>query len=221
MTSNAPYTSSLTKAPGYDTLGSGKRIPVHYNSVNKNIVLNATRPLKYIGTPGTGWTATEYGDSWQRVTLLRATSSVPTIAISGAGAAGVGQTIYTFPSKDIVVGPPGKYAIKITAASHPTDTPVVGLGTVVASGAVSVLSGTATFQDIVTGTAVTGVDGSLNTFGIDKTGVFKSAGSTPKLFLNLAATWTGADTLTIGVGSSIIFRWYPMDITEDQAIATD
>lgn len=220
-TSNTPYTSSLKQAPGYDTQGLGKRTAVHYYDHAKNVVLNALKPLKYIGTPGTGWTATEYGDSTQRLTVLRATSSVAKFTIAANASEGHGQAIYTFPTKDLFIGPPAKYTIGITAASNPSDTPVLGLGTVVASGAISVLSGTATFQDISTGTALSGENGAFNTFGIDKTGVFKQANTTPTLFLNIAGAFSGADTLTIKPGSTIMFRWYPMDITEEQAVSTD
>lgn len=219
--SNSPFVSSNLQAVPADSHGVGKRSPMHYHDKDKNVVVGALKPIKYIGTPGTGWTATEYGDNWSRTTLLRATTACSTIAIAAAANEAHGQIIYTFPSKDIVIGPPAKYSIGLTAASHPTDTPVVGLGTVIATGAVAVLSGTATFQDVVTGTAISGENGAVNTFGIDKTGVFKSAGSTPKLHLNIAGAFAGADTLTILPGSTIIFRWYPLDITEDQAVSTD
>ena len=42
-------------------------------------------------------------------------------------------------------------SVGISGVSTTTDTPDVGLGTVIASGAVTVLSGTATFENIITG----------------------------------------------------------------------
>ena len=94
-------------------------------------------------------------------------------------------------------------------ASEPidADTPDVGLGTVIASGVVSVLSGTATFENIMTGQTFNDCNGTAEV----KTTVATSSpfalvvetADAHTVYLNVADTWAGADDIT-GTGTIII-----------------
>jgi len=92
----------------------------------------------------------------------------------------------------------------LTVGTTTTDTPDVGLGTVIATGAVAVLSGTGTFEDIITGQtwnkALTGV---VDHFATLFTGVVTEATTVPlipaagagtAIYLNAADGWAAGVT---------------------------
>lgn len=208
--------SSNSTTPSYNSKPVGQRIPVWYSDNSKHIVVARLKPMHFFGTPNTGWTALEYGDATRRHTLLTSTSSVATFAPAGAANQALGNLVYTFPVKDCCIGSGARMKIGFTAAVTPAATPVIGLGTVVGVGAVAVLTGTATFIDVMGSQTVTVTcNGTVAQYIDAKTAVPKLGSSAPKLFLNIAAAWAAADVLTIGVGSTIMFNWSPMDTTEE------
>ena len=164
------------------------------------------------GTANTGVTAAEYGDGYQHTTVLTV-SQVNALTIADNAAIADGRLLYTFPAGAIVID----YAymtMGMTAASAEaqSDTPDVGLGTVIASGAVSVLSGTATFEDIITGQTATDANGTAtvkttlptagNPFVIE-------SGDAHTLHFNVADTWaddTGGD-LTADISGTVVLVW--------------
>ena len=86
----------------------------------------------------------EYGDKRQHVTELFINGALP--AIAGGASLGVGRLLYTFPAGVIRIhGAYMSLGITQTQGNINADTPDGGLGTVIASGAVAVLGGTATF----------------------------------------------------------------------------
>lgn len=104
------------------------------------------------GTAGTGTTATEYGDGFHHVTRLAMAGVLPNI---GSGVTlGLGLLVYTFPAGVILVDAV-HMDVGITQSQGfiNADTPEVGIGSVIAVGAVSALNGTSTFEDYVTGTS--------------------------------------------------------------------
>ena len=103
-----------------------------------------------VGTAETGVTAVEYGDGYHHLTELTVSTTLP--AIAGGADLAVGKLLYTFPAGVIAVNVSHmSLAIQQTEGNITADTPDGGLGTVIASGAVAVLSGTATFENILTG----------------------------------------------------------------------
>lgn len=110
------------------------------------------------GTPATGVTAVEYGDGVHHKTVLTIDTVLP--AIAGGANLGVGKLIYTFPAGNVQVQAASMdVAIKQSTNKITADTPEIGLGTVIASGAVDVLSGTATFEDILTASVAADCNG--------------------------------------------------------------
>jgi len=103
-----------------------------------------------VGTAGTNVTATEYGDGRSHITKLTLTSAA--ITIGDNASLGTGSLIYTFPAGPLHVESSSiNVGVTLTTGTPTTDTPEIGLGSVVASGAVAVLGGTPAFEDIMGG----------------------------------------------------------------------
>lgn len=170
------------------------------------------------GTVGaTTVTADEYGNAIDHVTKLTLTSfAVGTIADNAALA--FGALMYTFPAGTILVPEMTIVGGLTGAVSVTAQTPEVGIGSAVASGASATLS--TTMEDYIDGGATGGIGGDSTAPDIAGTTFYKSAlftnpvivktssGKARTLYLNVAATWAdvaaaGAMTFT-GV---VTFRW--------------
>jgi len=167
-----------------------------------------------VGTANGTVLATEYGDGRNHITVL--TLSNETLdAPTAAAAEGHGQLLYTFPA--------GVHVHEVTTmnvalqggGTVDADTPDIGIGSVIATGAVSVLGGTATFEDYVDGSAAADCSGTPTAVGPVGatagvlTGIsLNGAADVKAVHLNYADTWAGADTLT-GSGT-VILKWSVM-----------
>lgn len=158
----------------------------------------------------TGLTVAEYGNESNHKTVL----TMDTMAAgspTGAAALGFGTKIYTFPTTGAVVVKSSKIDFSLQGGGTvDADTPDVGLGTVVASGVVSVLSGTATFENIHTGQTFNDCNGTAevksNLATASPFNLVLETG-TNDLYLNIADTWAGADSLT-ATGTITLFWDY-------------
>lgn len=140
-------------------------------------------------------------------------------AISGDAALGFGQKIWDFHEAEVaIVG--ARMNVNLTAPDGLGSTAgEIGLGTVVASGAVAVLSGTATFEDILTGHTVSNLTKSgsdtNNEVAVDGivAGSLDGTTTAKDVFLNYASTFdqTAAEELTI---SGTVELWY-IDLGDD------
>jgi hypothetical protein len=163
-----------------------------------------------LGTAGSSAiTVDHYGDGNDVKTEL--TISGLSYTIAGAAAEGVGALLFTFPA--------GAHLHEVTymnvtltgGGTVDADTPDVGIGSVIATGAVSVLSGTPTFEDYITGQTATDCSGTA----ITKTTVatagaltgisVNESGDTKTVHLNLDDTWAGADTIT--AAGTVVLKW--------------
>lgn len=161
--------------------------------------------------------AEEHGDSLYHVTKLTLTAFALGTSADNASL-GIGNKFYTFPAGTIEIEEATIVGGITAAISITTNTPEVGIGTVIASGAVSVLSGTATFEDVIDGN-LSGVGGDTVAPNVAGGAFYKnmagaptliktSGGKARDLFLNCAAAWAdvaaaGAVTFT-GV---ITLKW--------------
>jgi hypothetical protein len=152
-------------------------------------------------------TAAEHGSGIDHLTVLTCTAfTVGTTADNAA--LGIGASLYTFPAGTILVDSTSMVGSLTATMDVTTDTPEVGLGTVIASGVVSVLSGTATFEDLLDGNA-SGTGGDTVAPDVAGTTFYKtssftapiciktSGGKSHTVFLNAADTW--ADVTTAGL----------------------
>lgn len=172
------------------------------------------------GTPSTISTVTvqENSTGSDVVTILTLTNFVVG-ALAGAGAAlGMGNIVYTFPAGQHFELVYGFSSLSLTAAGTAVNTDT-GLGSVIASGAVSVLSGTATFEDRLTGqtiaTAPTGGTAAsallAATAGIGTGISLNVAGSVKNVFLNSAGTWNVNNVGNLTASGVIVLKWVKMN----------
>lgn len=173
---------------------------------------NSSTLLSGIGTLGSGVSAKHFSaDGRHFVTEL--TFSGITVGTVAAAAKGIGVAVFTLPSGvALVENSYMSVALDNADASCDADDPKVGLGSVVASGAVSVLNGTATFMDYITEQTATNCD------GVTPTVAFKNAtaganagislnvsGSSKVFYLNAAVAWSGTTTIT--ATGTITINW--------------
>lgn len=185
------------------------------------IASNYVRALTPLGsTPSTisTITATEYSNGKDVTTVLTLTDFVVG-ALAGAGAAlGMGNIIYTFPAGQHFELVYSLSDIVLTAAGTAVNTDT-GLGSVIASGAVSVLSGTSTFEDRLTGQTIATAAGGgtavskllAATAGIG-TGISLNATSSVKdVFLNSAGTWNANNVGNLTASGVVVLKWTIMN----------
>jgi len=150
-----------------------------------------------VTTAGTTVVTNETGNGIDFTSRLTLTAFA--IGTSGDNASlGIGASLFSYPA--------GAYMVKrvtlnlgITAAISVTaQTPLVGLGTVIATGAVSVLSGTPTFQDSLAGVAVADVAGTKKLYSNTPptAPLVVATGGVHACFLNVAVAW--ADVVAAG-----------------------
>lgn len=161
------------------------------------------------GTAATGVTATEYGDGIRNLTKLTFGDKAGGFAfpaIAGGANLAVGALAYTFPAGDILVGRVATYDLTLTEddGNITADTPDVGIGTVIGTGVVAVLGGTATFEDILTGQtsvalAVTDVAATVN-----KT---IQAAAAHTVYLNAADGWAASGEDDMSASGDVWLEW--------------
>lgn len=177
----------------------------------KNKVLTNT---KNVGVKAASTvTVEEFGDGVHHVTKLTLTDFVVGALAGAAAALGVGKKLYTFPAGAHVEG--ASYidlSLKAAGTAVNTDT---GLGSVIATGAVAVLSGTTTFEDRHTGQTIataaaggTAVKSLKNTTAGLQTGIALNISTSVKdVFLNAAGTWNANNTGNLTATGTIVLVW--------------
>lgn len=177
--------------------------------------VNSATLLDGIGTAGSGVSAKHYSADGRHITSVLTLDDFVVGALAGAAAAlGLGDIVYSFPAgvhlEEVYYQ---SLSMKAAGTAVNTDT---GLGSVVASGAVSVLSGTATFEDRLTGqtlaTAASGgtaaAAGPLGATAGILTGISLNAASSVKnVFLNSAGTWNVNNTGNLTATGTIVLVW--------------
>lgn len=160
-----------------------------------------------VGTAGTGTTATEYTWGNKRTTVLAMAGTLPAIS---AGANAYGLLIYTLPagvSRSVRV----TMSVGIDGAETniDADQPKVGVGSVIATGGVSDLTGTTGFDDYSTEAIAANCTGTATVFAFD-TAEFSlrmnvSTG-VKAIYLNVADTWAGTDSGAV-LSGYVVLEW--------------
>lgn len=168
-------------------------------------------------TPVSTVAVAEFGDGRDITTVLTLTDFIVGAIPSANAALGVGNIVASFPAGQHLelVYSFSALNLKVPSTGKATKT---GLGSVVASGAVSVLSGTATFQDRLSGqdittsatggTAVSAIAGA--TAGIGTGIALNGTGSVKNVFLNAAATWVTGNAGNLTASGIIVIHWTRM-----------
>ena len=171
-----------------------------------------------LGTTPVGTvTIKEYGDGRDITTVLTLTNFIVGALAGAAAALGVGNIVYAFPAGQHLELVSAFSAIVLTAAGTAVATDT-GLGSVIASGAVSLLSGTTTFEDRLTGQTInTAPDGGAAvsallaaTAGIGLGISLNVAASIKNVFLNSAGTWNADNTGNLTASGTIVLKWTRM-----------
>lgn len=165
---------------------------------------------------GTTLTAAEYSTGADVVTVLTLNGfQVGTLA---GATLGVGAICYSYPASDQHLELVSSFS-NVSAKVPGTGTAgVIGLGSVIASGAVSVLSGTATFQNRVTGTAITpsATGGTaINTIVAVTAGIGTGIGlngtaSVKDVFVNMSGAWDSTNIGALTLTGQIFLKWVRM-----------
>jgi len=163
------------------------------------------------GTAGTGCTVTHYYAGNQHNITTKITISDLAITTGDNASLGIGKLIYTFSDVYPLVIQSTSIAVGLTSNTDVTnDTPEIGLGTVIASGAVSVLGGTAAFEDLMAGAAtpvLNDTNGTLEKF-THVVNTKYDIGSTKTVHLNLADAWQNcADPSLAKLNGDVWIHW--------------
>lgn len=170
--------------------------------------------------PGATVVATEkLGPDGMRSTELQLTAF--SLGNGGDNAAlGIGNIIYTFPAGNIWFDS-ASYMGAFSSTGAYTNALDTGLGSVIASGVVSVLGGTATFEDFIgsittaqldAGGAGVGVSGLAAAGGISQRMI--AAASAHTVHLNAAGTWTDiAAAAPVLFTGHVTIRWRLLSAT--------
>lgn len=160
-----------------------------------------------LGADGVGVTSVETGDGNQHTTTITLAGVLP--AITGGVNQAVGLLIYTFPAGAIVINH-AYISVGITQSEGniDADQPEVGLGTVIGTGAVAVLS--TTLENIITGQVAANCTGTATV----KTAIPTAAvpfvieiGAAHTLHFNAADGWAASGDLAATVAGTIVIDW--------------
>ena len=165
----------------------------------------AIKNTSNVGTAATGVTAVEYGDGYNHHTILTVSTTLP--AIAGGANLGVGKLMYTFPAgANVVTSAYMSMAITQTQGNINADTPDVGLGTTIASGVVALLSGTAAFENIVTGQTAANCTGTATVVNVSPLFDMR-VGDDHTLYFNVADGWAASGDAAALLTGTIVLDW--------------
>lgn len=165
-----------------------------------------------VGTVGTatGLTVAEYGDGINHQTKITL-AATPVGTPVGAANLAIGVLVYTLPAGAIIVGGTSMsvaLADVSVGALCIADTPDVGIGLLIGSGAQAVLSGVgATAENYLTGQTAAGCAAAYTdiTLATVTTQVALAAADAHLVHLNVADGWAGAGT--IKATGTIVLNW--------------
>lgn len=157
------------------------------------------------GALESGVAANYYSDGIRTTATLTLTNLAVTVGSSED--LGVGVLTFTLPAGDITVEQ-AAFDIQLAGITQTGETPDIGLGTVVASGIVTDLSGTSTFENIISGVAASDTNGTT-TVAHGTTNFQVLTGAAHTVFFNLADTWgaNGDATMTVNGTIVLVYRY--------------
>ena len=188
-------------------------------------IVQHSQGQRTVGTVGTGVTETTYeqgGDTNGRAYLTNLSIAVDTVigVVADTAALASGLLIYTFPAGQVIVKRVyGDIGLDVDETNYDEDTPEVGLGTVIGSGANATLGAVgATSEDIWGPHVVAGCDtnataGDAGQFITVPNLIIAGAGD-HTVHLNIADTWAnGAGTPNVTAENGrFIIEWLLLPI---------
>lgn len=195
-----------TTEAGQDVLGN-QTVSGNSTITGNQTVSGSAITTSNVGAAGAGTTAVEGGDATHHTTTLTVAGVLP--AITGGVDQAVGTLLYTFPAGDVVVNH-AKLNIAITQSEGNinNDIPDVGLGTVIGTGAVAVLS--TTLEDIIVGQTAADSNGTATV----KTAIPTAAvpfviesGDAHTIHFNAAFGWAASGDLAATITGTVVLEW--------------
>lgn len=175
----------------------------------RDVGLRNLKTTGNVGTANTGTTAVEYGDGYNHVTVLTVNTTLP--AIAGGANLAVGKLLYTLPAGvQMIECAYMSLAITQTEGHITNDTPDGGLGTVIASGVVATLDGTATFENILTGQTFNDCDGTAEVKTLIPTAnvpLIREAGDAKTVHFNVADGWAASGDAAALLTGTVTLVW--------------
>jgi len=157
----------------------------------------------------TGVRSETYGGPDGYKTVLTINSAFP--AIAGGAALGVGKLLMTLPSvESIISGSSINVAVKETQGNVTADTPDIGIGTTIASGVISVLGGTAAFENILTGQTAADCDGTATVETVTTALALTTGGVAKTIYLNIADGWAASGDAAAVISGTVTIWWRPV-----------
>jgi hypothetical protein len=198
---------NLTATVGEASVGAG--VPIDGTLIKDGTLTKVTPLLK------TGFdtvSIVEYGDGMNNVSVLTLTDFIIGTIPAAAAALGVGAAVAYFPAS------PGVHIEDAYAQSLSLKLPGtvvnadVGLGSVVATGAINLLSGTGTFEDRLTGQTIpTAIGGGAVTKAVVRASAagiaLNIAASVKDIMLNAAGTWNVNNAGSLTASGTIVIKW--------------
>lgn len=166
-----------------------------------------------VGDATSGLSVTEYGDSRNHTTVINTKTKLG--AIAGGAALALGKLLYTFPVGEIVVNSiKMSVAITQTESNIDADTPDVGLGTDLATGAYATLSAcdsgeTLTTENILTGQTAADCDGTATVLTLSSGTVIATAAD-HEVYFNVADTWAADGDAGALLTGEVVINWTKM-----------
>ncbi len=216
-----------------DTVGlaSGNKITINaggsdlINGINQDIVIDSafgkvklsvlsasnwgSSPLQTSGVilPA-GVTAVHYGDGKKFTSVLTLTNV--NLGSTTNASKGIGAIVMTLPAGSQIIKSSKIDIGLVGAAAIQADTPKIGLGSVIASGVVAVLSGTATFMDILTQQTASNTNGTHTVKTAKCTSspfeFITESGGSKVVNLNAACAWAGISATVLASGT-VVVEW--------------
>ena len=194
---------------GIQTLTGETRVPLqHGNDANLNDITahaqnNPQAVTQNVGTVATGSTVVERGNAYDHTSIITLATVLP--AIAGGADLSVGKLLYTLPAGECLIKSAHmQVAITQSEGNIDADTPEVGLGSVIGSGAVAVLS--TTLEDILTGQVAVDCDGAITVESVATPLVIADAGA-HTIHLNVADGWAASGDLAAALTGTVIINW--------------
>lgn len=161
-----------------------------------------------LGVAAACCTVKEYGSAYNHTTVLTLTGSSAVLpAIAGGANLAVGKLLYTLPAGAVIVnGSKLNVAITKTQGNITADTPDIGLGTTIASGAVAVLGGTAAFENILTGQTAADCNATATVKTVDTSLVIETADA-HGVYLNVADGWAASGDTGAILSGTVTLHW--------------
>ena len=160
------------------------------------------------GVANTGVTAVEQSDGVNHITTLTISKTAAFASGDNASLA-AGYLLYTLPAGAIAVTA-AYMSVGLTNAEHAVETPDVGIGTLIGSGANATLGAVGpTAENIITGQTAGGCAGTATVKTIVDQPLAIESGGSHAVYLNAACAWanTAGAALNVDVAGTVVLKW--------------